>query len=202
MIANVKSFLKTIIYMTITGLITYIVYLGPSALIRAAIHDVSDRMTASRSFLYLLTVVALQLLYCVLLAAFRYNSWGEGIRKLTDDCKTEPYGGLWKDMKKLFAKERLVLFVGLILITLTTVQFFIPFGLPLTSFFIGITGVTMQIPDFLLTLFLFDPASPNMGLLMIAVLIGMFGSLVSFSGMYLCVVSLKRRKWYKEWKVG
>lgn len=201
MITKIKDFLLTLLKMSIAGIVCYVVYIGPGALFRAAANDLSEKMTIGRSLWYLLAMLALQLLYCCILANLRYNSWGEGIRRLTEDCKTEPYRGLWKDMKKLISKEQTILIVGLVLITLTTMQFFVPAGMSLTSFFIGITGVTIVIPDVLMFLLVSDPTLPNIGAIMFSCIIGMFGSLLSFSGMYLCLVSLKRKKWYKEWKV-
>ena len=187
--------------MALAGLITYIVFIGPFVLLRAVINDMSEKMTLFRSALDLFTMFALQLLYCFLLVLFRYNSTGEGISRLTEDCKTEPYAGLWKDMQKLVHKEQAVLLIGLILITLCTFQIFIPVGMEVTTFFVGITGVTIYVPQFLIFLLATDPAAPNMGVLMLSCVVGMLVGLASFSGMYLCLVSLKRKKWYKEWKV-
>lgn len=201
---SIKSYLKTLFHMALAGFITNIVYIGCEAIIRAVVNDLSEEMTLTRSFLYMLAMLGLQIFYCFILVAFRYGNSGEGTKRLTEDCRTEPYAGLVPDMKKLIRKEQTVLFTALVIIVLSTIQWFIPMGLlgGITNLFIGITGVSVFIPDLFIFLFLKEITAGNIGLVLMFCMNGMLIGFLFFCVVYLFMLSRKRKKWCDEWKIG
>ena len=201
--ASIKSYLKTLFHMALAGFITNIAYIGCDAIIRAVVNDLSEKMTLTRSLLYMLAMLGLQILYCFILIAFRYGNSGEGIRRLTEDCRTEPYAGLLPDMKKLIRKEQSVLFTALGIIVLSTIQWFIPMGLlgGITNLFIGITGVSVFIPDLFVFLFLKEITPSAVGLIHMFCMNGMLIGFFLFCAIYLFMLSRKRKKWCDDWKV-
>jgi len=199
--ATIKSYLKTLLHMVLAGFITNIVYIGCDTLFRAVVNDLSEEMSAARSGLYLLAMLGLQILYCFILIAFRYGNSREGTKRLVEDCRTEPYAGLWKDVKRLLIKEQAVLFTAMAMIILAMIQLFVPVGLSLTQLFIGIAGVSVFIPDLLLFLIFPDPTLVYFGAVMLCCVIGMLAGLGVFGVMYLGMLSRKRKKWCDEWKI-
>ena len=179
------------------------VYIGSETIIRAIANNMDDAMTISRSVLYLFAMLGLQIVYCFLFIAFRYGNSGEGIRRLTEDCRTESYAGLLPDMKKLIRKEQSVLFTALGIIVLSTIQWFIPLGLlgGITNLFIGITGVSVFIPDLFVFLFLKEITAGNVGLVLMFCMNGMLIGFFLFCAVYLFLLTRKRKKWCDEWKI-
>lgn len=201
---SIKIYLKTFLKMALAGFITNMVYIGTETIIRAIANNMDDAMTVSRSVLYLLAMLGLQFVYCFLFIAFRYGNSGEGTRRLTEDCRTEPYAGLLPDMKKMIRKEQSVLFTALVIIVLSTIQWFMPLGLlgRITNLFIGITGVSVFIPDLFVFLFLKEITARNIGLVLMFCMNGMLIGFFLFCAIYLFLLSRKRKKWCDEWKIG
>jgi len=200
---SLKIYLKTLFHMALAGFITNIAYIGCDAIIRAVVNDLSEEMTLTRSFLYMLAMLGLQVLYCSILIAFRYGNSGEGIKRLTEDCKTEPYVGLFSDMKKLIRKEETVIFISLAIIVLSTIQWFIPMGLliSIANLFIGINGVSVFVPDLFIFLFLKEITPDTAGLVILFCMLGMLIGFFLFCVIYLFMLSRRRKKLYDEWKI-
>ena len=189
--------------MALAGLITNIAYIASETIIRAIANDMTDGMTVSKSLLYLAAMLGLQILYCFLLIGFRYGNSGDGIKRLTEDCRTEPYAGLLPDMKKMIHKEQEVLFTALAIIVFSTIQWFVPMGLLvlIANLFIGITGVSVFIPDLFIFLLLPEITPENAGLIVIFCMLGMLLGFFLFCTIYLFMLSRKRKKWCDEWKI-
>lgn len=198
---SIKNYLKTLLRIVAAGLITNILYIFGNVIVRAVVNDFSEKMTVTRSLLYLLAMLGLQIIYCFILISFRYGASGEGIRQLTEDCKTEPYSGIWNDLKKLIRKEKSILFTALAIITLCPFLIIMNIGLPLTQLFIGIAGVSIFIPDLFLFLLTVNPMHADFGMVIMFCIDGVFIGFVLFSIIYLGMLSWKRKKWYNEWKI-
>lgn len=202
--ASIKSYLKTLFHMALAGFITTFAYIACDAILRAFVTNFSTEMTLTRSVLYMLAMLGLQVLFCFVLTAFRYSASGDGIRRLTEDCTEEAYCGLASDLKKLFRKEEPVLLTALAVITLSMVQIFIPSGLlgSLSLLFIGINGVSLFIPDLFFFLVTLNASIPGtFGLVLLFCMNGIFLGFALFCILYLLPIARKRKKWYREWKI-
>jgi len=202
--ASIKSYLKTLFHMTLAGFITTFAYIACDAILRAFITNFSTEMTLTRSVLYLLAMLGLQMLFCFVLTAFRYSSSGEGTRRLTEDCTEETYCGLAADLKKLIRKEEPVLLTALAIITLSMVQVFVPVGIPgsISLLFIGVNGVSLFIPDLFFFLVTRNVSLPGtFGLVLLFCLNGILLGFALFCALYLLPIARKRKNWYREWKI-
>lgn len=201
-----KKYLFILYKMTFAGIITTAVYHVSNAIFRALIGDLTKAMTPSRSLLSAITMLLFQILYCFVLSWLLYRNTADGIKRLTDDCTEKTYPGFLSDMKKLIHKERKVLFTALALLTLSVIRFFLMNNGAIyficDTIFMGITGASACLFDFFVFLHLHvDPAIFMDTVVFSGVLSLVLGFLL-FSMIYLIFLTLKRKKWYKEWKIN
>ena len=201
-----KKYLFILYKMTFAGIITTAVYQVSNAIFRALIGDMTEAMTASRSLLAAITMLLFQILYCFVLSWLLYRNTADGIKRLTDDCTAKTYPGFLSDMKKLIHKERKVLFTALALLTLSVIRFFLMINGVIQficdTIFMGITGASVWFFDFFVFLHLHDDPATFLGTVVFSGVLSLVLGFLIFSIIYLFFLTLKRKKWYEEWKIN
>ena len=174
-----KKYLPVLGKMTVSALITLLLYLIFNAVLRAAVSDLSgdsEQMMAVISFIIL---YLLQAVFCWIFIWCHYERPGLGVKRLMADYKDEPYTGMAADIRKLPKTELPVLLTVFVLVFLTAVHFFFPNNVTgiITTVFVTLLGLSGMLPNPL----------------------GCLVCLLLFCVNYFLLLALYRRKWQKEW---